>query len=197
MFSVCYATEDFPPFRKNLWRFGNEGAARSLRKDPWLECWWVRYADAVGGIRREKAGVKSAAVKLYQKRKTEILEGKKLPEQLQGRVVRFAEIADDALAYCRAINQGQQFDAYRIGRLKDEFGNYAAEIPIEALREWFSEQEWQPGTHNRYKSTLSLMFRLAKTIQMTMRYAHLAPAHKFCRKAGSGVADGSTNGHQN
>jgi hypothetical protein len=149
MFSVCHATEDFPPFRKNLWRFGNEGAAWSLRKDPWLECWWVRYADAVGGIRREKAGVKRAAVKLYQKRKTEILEGKKLPEQLQGRVVRFAEIADDALAYCRAINQGQQFDAYRIGRLKDEFGNYAAEIPIEALREWFSEQEWQPGTHNR------------------------------------------------
>jgi len=51
--------------------------------------------------------------------------------------------------------------AHRFGRLKDEFGNYAAEIPIEALREWFSEQEWQPGTHNRYKSTLSLMFRLA------------------------------------
>jgi hypothetical protein len=123
--------------------------------------WWVRYAGAVGRILREKAEVKSAAVKLYQKRKTEILEGKKLPEQSRGRVVRFAEIADDALAYCRANNQGQQFDTYRIGRLKDEFGNYAAEISIEALREWFSEQEWQPGTHNRYKSTLSLMFRLA------------------------------------
>ena len=123
--------------------------------------WWVRYADALGRIRREKAGVKSAAVKLYQKRKTEILEGKKLPEQLRGRVVRFAEIADDALAYCRANNQGQQFDAHRIGRLKDKFGNYPAEIPIETLREWFSEQEWQPGTHNRYKSTLSLVFRLA------------------------------------
>jgi hypothetical protein len=36
--------------------------------------------------------VRSAAVKLYQKRKTEILEGKKPPEQLRGRVVRFAEI---------------------------------------------------------------------------------------------------------
>jgi len=105
--------------------------------------------------------VKNAAIKLYQKRKTEILEGKKLPEQLRGRVVRFAEIADDALAYCKANNQGQQFDGYRIGRLKDEFGNHAAEIPVEDLRRWFSEQEWQPGTHNRYKSTLSLMFRLA------------------------------------
>jgi len=130
-------------------------------KVPGSHVWWVRYADSVGRIRREKAGAKSAAIKLYQKRKTEILEGKKLPEQLRGRVVRFAEIADDALAYCKANNQGQQFDAYRIGRLKDEFGNYAAEIPVEDLRRWFSEQEWQPGTHNRYKSTLSLMFRLA------------------------------------
>jgi hypothetical protein len=72
--------------------------------------------------RQDASGVKSAAIKLYQKRKTEILEGKKLPEQLRGRVVRFAEIADDALAYVKANNQGQQFDAYRIGRLKDEFG---------------------------------------------------------------------------
>ncbi len=76
-------------------------------KDPvyhYQLCW----ADAAGRIRREKAGVKSAAVKLYQKRKTEILEEKKLPEQLRGRVVRFAEIADAALAYCKANNQGQQ-----------------------------------------------------------------------------------------
>jgi len=35
--------------------------------------WWVRYADSAGSIRREKAGVKSAAIKLYQKRKTEVL----------------------------------------------------------------------------------------------------------------------------
>ena len=130
-------------------------------KIPGSNVWWVRYADSAGRIRREKAGVKSAAIKLYQKRKTEILEGKKLPEQLRGRVVRFAEIADDAVAYVKANNQGQQFDAYRIGRLKDEFGNYAAEIPVEDLRRWFSEQDWQPGTHNPYKSTLSLMFRLA------------------------------------
>ena len=63
--------------------------------------------------------MKSAAIKLYQKRKIEILEGKKLPEHLRSRVVRFAEIADDALAYCKANNQGQQFDAYRINAVPD------------------------------------------------------------------------------
>jgi hypothetical protein len=92
-----------------LWRCGHEGAARSLRKILGSNVWWVRYADAGGRIRREKAGVKSAAVKLYQKRETEILEGKQLPEQLRGREVRFAEIADDGLAYCRTNHQGQQF----------------------------------------------------------------------------------------
>src|SRR5713101_3917346 len=147
-------------------------------KVPGSNVWWVRYADAAGRIRCEKAGLKSAAVKLYQKRRTEILEGKKLPEQLRGRVVRFAEIVDDALAYCKANNQGQQFDGYRIGRLRDEFGNYAAEIPIEDLRRWFSEQEWQPGTHNRYKSTLSLMFRLA----IENKKASTNPARSLKRK---------------
>ena len=97
---------------------------------------------------------------------------------MRGRVVRFAEIADDALAYCKANNQGQQFDGYRIGRLRDEFGNYAAEIPIEDLRRWFSEQEWQPGTHNRYKSTLSLMFRLA----IENKKASTNPARSLKRK---------------
>jgi hypothetical protein len=56
---------------------------------------------------------------------------------------------------------GHQFDAYRIGRLKTQFGNYRAEIHVEDLRIWFDEQEWEPGTYNRYKSTLSLTYRLA------------------------------------
>ncbi len=64
------------------------------------------------------------------------------------------------------------------GRLKDEFGNYAAEIPVEDLRGWFSEQEWQPGTHNRYKSTLSLMFRLA----IENKKASTNPARSLKRK---------------
>jgi hypothetical protein len=99
---------------------------------------WVR-ARMGANLRASRVLCVALPVKLYHERKTEILEGKKLPEQLRGRVVRFAEIADDALAYCKANNQGQQFDAYRIGRLKDEFGNYPAEIPAEDLRRWFSE----------------------------------------------------------
>ena len=44
--------------------------------------WWIRYADATGRIRREKIGTKSAAIKLYRKRKTEVLEGEWQPKRL-------------------------------------------------------------------------------------------------------------------
>lgn len=45
--------------------------------------WWIRYFDASGKKRREKAGTWAAARDLYIKRKNEALEGKKLPENLR------------------------------------------------------------------------------------------------------------------
>jgi integrase len=123
--------------------------------------YWIRYADGDGRIRREKAGTRSAAIKLYRKRKTEVLEGRKFPHTLRSRRVKFAELTDDALKYCETHNLGHQFDAYRIARLKEKFGDDVAEISIEEFRRWFDAQAWKPGTHNRYKSTLSLIYRLA------------------------------------
>ena len=37
--------------------------------------YYVRYVDASGHLRREKAGTKSTAILLYRKRKQEALEG--------------------------------------------------------------------------------------------------------------------------
>ena len=45
-------------------------------------------------------------------------------------------------------------------QFKKQFGNSPAEIQIEALRDWFAEHEWEPGTANRYKTVLSLIYRL-------------------------------------
>ena len=72
--------------------------------------WYIQYFDVDGRRRREKAGSKGNVIDLYRKRKNEVLTGKKLPEKLRARVVRFAELAEDAEAYCKANNQGQQFD---------------------------------------------------------------------------------------
>jgi integrase len=132
-----------------------------FEKHPGSKVWWICYFDADGRKRREKAGRKSAAIQLYRKRKTEVMEGKKLPRRFRERVVKFSEIAADAQEYCKANNKGYQFDGYRIRRLVAEFGNLRAEIPIDELRAWFSEQGWKPGTYNRYRSTLSLVYRLA------------------------------------
>ena len=56
-------------------------------KVPGSEVWWIRYADATGRIHREKAGMKQAAITLYNKRKTEVLRGKKLPETIRRREI--------------------------------------------------------------------------------------------------------------
>ena len=61
--------------------------------------WWIQYFDAEGRRRREKVGTKGNAIKLYQKRKTEALQGKKLPENLRERRVTLREIAAAALEY--------------------------------------------------------------------------------------------------
>jgi len=112
-----------------------------FEKVPGSGIWWIQYFDSGGRRRREKAGTRGNAKKLVEKRRTETLTAKKLPEKLRARVVRFNELAGDAELYCKANNRGQQFDLYRIGRLKEEFGNGPASIPIEDLRKWLSEQE--------------------------------------------------------
>jgi len=82
--------------------------------------WWIRFIDAEGSFRREKAGSRSAAIALYSKRKTEALEGKKLPKKLRARTVRFTELADDYLVHATANNLGAAVDKYRIKKLKEQ-----------------------------------------------------------------------------
>jgi site-specific recombinase XerD len=128
--------------------------------------WWIRYVDAQGRYRREKAGTKGAAIDLYRKRKQQALEGRKLPERLRRAAVSFAEIASDALAYSKTHKGSYRDDAYRMKRLLDWFGSRAAESitsqEIEnALTEEAEAREWFPGTSNRYRSLLSMTFRLA------------------------------------
>ena len=117
-----------------------------FEKNPGSGVWWVRFIDAEGALRREKAGSKSAAIKLYRKRKNEALEGNKLPKKLRSRAVLFGELADDYLAHAKANNEGWKADKDRIATLKAAFGNRPVAIPIADLREWFNTKEWKPST---------------------------------------------------
>lgn len=134
-------------------------------REPGSNIWWIRYADAMGRIRREKAGTKGAAIKLYQKRKTEVLQGKKLPENLRAPMVGFADLAKDALAYSKAHKRSYGDDVIRMEKLLSSFRGRSAEsiTPRELerfLAENAEENKWAPATINRYRALLSLVYRL-------------------------------------
>jgi integrase len=57
-------------------------------------------------------------------------------------------------------NEGHAIDRLRIEQFKKQFGSSPAEIPIESLREWIVGHKWENGTANRYKTVLSLIYRL-------------------------------------
>lgn len=126
----------------------------------------IRYADGAGVIRREAAGTKGAAIKLYQKRKTEILQGKKLPENLRS-VVRVNDLTE-AVERDYRINGKKSLDSVQ-RRLKRHllpfFGTYAASDVTTAHVNKYVDQRRQEGaqnaTINREMALLKRMYHLA------------------------------------
>lgn len=98
-----------------------------FEKRPGSGIWWICYFDADGRKRREKVGRRSAAIDLYHKRKTEAMEGEKLPERLRARKVTFSELAEDALEYSRTHKRSYGDDEIRMGKLADWLGPRTAE----------------------------------------------------------------------
>jgi len=143
--------------------------------------WWIRYADSTGRIRREKAGTKSAAITLYRKRKTEVLEGKKLPQPRQ-RLVTFREIARDVLAYSRAHHRER--NQYVIGRQVMNFIDHFGDTPVEQITpqrvmEFLTSNTKTKATYNRWRSLLSLIFRWAiENGKVSLNPIHKVPRHK-------------------
>jgi site-specific recombinase XerD len=138
-----------------------------FERPPGSGIFWIRYADATGHIRREKAGTKSTAIKLYHKRKTEVLEGKKLPENLRRVNVSFEELANDALEYSRTtkVREAYRIDRWHMRTFLCWFRNRgAAEITaldIERRLNELGEEGRKPATLNRYRTLLGLTFSLA------------------------------------
>ena len=136
-----------------------------FEKEPGSGIWWIRYFDQFGKKRREKAGTKSVAIKLYGKRKQQVLEGKKLPELLRKPSVNLGQLLDDALDYSKRNKRSYKTDVPRIARLKNWFGSYPAEelAPKEIekrLADVAEEEEWAASTFNHYRSLMSLSYRL-------------------------------------
>lgn len=136
-----------------------------FEKERGSNVWWIRYTDAQGRRRREKAGSKASANRLLIRRKADALEGKKLPANLRTAAVKFRELADDALAFARAHNSQLANYEGRTKLVKGWFGDRAAEDitpqDIDAkLTGLAEERNWAPATANRYKALISLAYRL-------------------------------------
>lgn len=134
-------------------------------RDPGSGVWWIVYFDQFGKRRREKAGSKSIAIKLYGKRKQQVLEGKKLPELFRKPSINFSQLADDALAYSKRNKRSYKTDVPRFASLKEWFGSHAAEEltpqDIESTLARAAEKgKWAPSTFNHYRSLMSLSYRL-------------------------------------
>ena len=136
-----------------------------FEKSPGSKVWWICYYDQFGKKRREKAGTKSIAIKLYRKRKQQVLEGKKLPELFRKPFINFSQLADDALAYSKRNKRSYRTDVPRFASLKEWFGAHPADelTPKEIehkLAQVAEKEKWAPSTFNHYRSLMSLSYRL-------------------------------------
>jgi hypothetical protein len=136
-----------------------------FEKVPGSGVWWIRYFDQFGKKRREKAGTKSVAIKLYGKRKRQVLEGKKLPEIFREPSINFSQLADDALVYSKRNKRSYKADVPRFASLEEWFGAHPAEelTPKEienTLARAAEKGKWAPSTFNHYRSLMSLSYRL-------------------------------------
>jgi site-specific recombinase XerD len=127
--------------------------------------YWIRYTDAKGRKRREKSGTISMAKKLLEKRKTEVLQGKKLPELNRRKALLFRDLVEDAVTYAREHHQSNRERDYRADLLIELFGNQPADTitPQQIDRELSRvsrEREWAPASYNRFKAFISLAYRL-------------------------------------
>jgi site-specific recombinase XerD len=125
--------------------------------------WWIQFF-AHGKRHREKVGRRSAAIALYQKRRTEIREGVKMPESMRAsRVILFREFVQDALVYSEAHKRTVRQDRSYWRSLEPVFGNLPADTISPALiEEYFKRRtDLKPATINRLRSFLSMVFQQA------------------------------------
>lgn len=123
--------------------------------------WWINFY-AQGKRHREKVGRRSDAIALYQKRKTEIRAGVKMPETMRAkRAILCEEIAKDALKYSETHKRTYRQDKSYWASLEKAFGKMKVEdITPGVINDWSaSRKDLAPATINRFRSFLSMMFQ--------------------------------------
>ncbi|MBB5056075.1 integrase [Granulicella aggregans] len=136
-------------------------------RDKGSNVWWIRWTDSDHKKHREKVGRKSDAKTLLDKRKTEKLQGIKLPE-LSGKSLLFSDLLDDALEHSKAENGERSTHELKlkIERLRADWGDRKVhDIAKQQIQRWLTTEkesrDWTDATTNRWQACFSLVFRVA------------------------------------
>lgn len=131
-------------------------------KVPGSGIWWIHYIDAEGKRRREKVGRKTDAIRLYHQRKADALAGRKLGTPLRQPERTFQEFADNAIEYAKKHKANPTDDEQKIGILAQEFRDrHASSLTQQELAAFLESRRTSPATFNRYRATLSMIYREA------------------------------------
>jgi integrase len=135
--------------------------ARGIYENPaGSGVWWVNYY-AQGKRHREKAGRKSDAVALYQKRKADARRKLKLPELVPGRVVTFGQLSTMAVEHARTHLKTACDYVTKNRVLREPFGERPADsVTPQEIDQFLSRHCQTPATANRYRAFMSLAYRL-------------------------------------
>lgn len=125
--------------------------------------WWIRYTDEQGKRVTAKVGTYAAAVNVYEQRTAAIRLGVLLPNAPR-RGVKFSELAAEAIKFSEKHHRAAKDFEQRVNLANEEFGDrVAASITTRELQDWIDEKAeergWTGGTRNRFKSSLSTVFR--------------------------------------
>ncbi len=128
--------------------------------------WYARYWTADGREKHEKGGTKSMALDLYRKRKLEVLQGVKFPENMRSRDVRLKDLVAEYLEAVRA-SQVKTADAIarRLAVVVDILGNVAAKnIKAEDLERLKIKLTIGPRTAHRMPASINRFLQDLKAV---------------------------------
>ena len=132
-----------------------------FEKIPGSGVWWVRYRDQ-GQLHREKVGRRQDAIDIYKLRKSEILRGRKLPQNVRRAEVKFNDLAEAALDYSEHHHGDKRNVKSRISQILPDFGErVASTIKPAEIDSWIADHTKTAGTANRYRAVFSLIYREA------------------------------------
>ena len=127
-----------------------------FEKEPGSAIWWIRYF-ASGQKKREKVGRKSDAIALYQRRKSEIRAGAKLPDNLRHKGETLGVVIDRAILwYTSHRPRSLRTASTHLNLIKTDLGHLvAADLTPDVVDQWVSgHKDWSAATKDVYKRQL-------------------------------------------